>query len=144
MFQKWKFCQELNFFQKNCCSKWVILLFIYFFSKNLRHKNKTRIYNCNYGCKGTSGQLWSYDGVVVITAARLHSTKPALGFCAGSYPARGMSEIRDSEDLSQWSRLEIHSKRLSSVNHNTKTIHHHHHHHHYDNSNNEWIFKLIF
>ena len=38
-------------------------------------------------------------GVVVITTAQDHSTKPELGFCAGSYPARGVSEIRDGEDL---------------------------------------------
>ena len=34
-------------------------------------------------------------GVVVITTAPLHSLK----FCAGSNPARGVSEIRDVEDL---------------------------------------------
>ena len=45
-------------------------------------------------------------GVAVITTAQLHSTKPELRFCAGSNPARGMSEIRDGEDLWQWSRLE--------------------------------------
>ena len=38
-------------------------------------------------------------GVVVITTAQLHSTKPELWFSAGSNPARGMSEIRDGEDL---------------------------------------------
>ena len=38
-------------------------------------------------------------GVVVITTAQLHSTKPELRFCAGSNPARGLSEIRDGEDL---------------------------------------------
>ena len=48
-----------------------------------------------------------YRGVVVITTAQLHSTKPELRFCAGSNPARGVSEIRDGEDLWQWSRLEI-------------------------------------
>ena len=41
---------------------------------------------------------WS-RGVVVITAAQLHSTKPELRLCAGSNPARGVSEIRDAEDL---------------------------------------------
>ena len=46
-------------------------------------------------------------GVVVITTAQLHSTKPEVRFCAGSNPARGMSEIHDGEDLLQWSRLEI-------------------------------------
>ena len=68
-------------------------------------------------------------GVVVITTAQLHSPKPELSFCAGSNPARGVSEIREGEDLWQWSRLEI-RLRLSSVNDTTKTIHHHHHHHH--------------
>ena len=28
-----------------------------------------------------------------------HSTKPELRFCAGSSPARGVSETRDGEDL---------------------------------------------
>ena len=46
-------------------------------------------------------------GVVVMTTAHLHSTKPEFRFCAGSNPARGVSEIRDGEDLRQWSRLEI-------------------------------------
>ena len=45
--------------------------------------------------------------VVVITTAQIHSTKLELKFCAGSNPARGLSEIRDGEDLWQWSRLEI-------------------------------------
>ena len=39
------------------------------------------------------------QGVVVINTAQLHSTKPELKFCAGSNPARGMSEILDGEDL---------------------------------------------
>ena len=38
-------------------------------------------------------------GVVVITTAQLHSTKPELRFCAGSNPACGASEIRNGEDL---------------------------------------------
>ena len=67
-------------------------------------------------------------GVVVMTTAKLHSSKPELRFCAGSNPARDVSEIRDGEDLWQWSQLEIRLC-LSSVNHTTKTIHHHHHHH---------------
>ena len=63
-------------------------------------------------------------GVVAITAAELDSTKPELRFCAGSSPARGVSEIRDGEDLRQLSQLEIrlnafrrslnHKKNLSS------------------------------
>ena len=46
-------------------------------------------------------------GVVVITIAQLHSTKPELRFCAGSNPAHVVSEIRDGDDLWQWSWLEI-------------------------------------
>ena len=42
--------------------------------------------------------LWR-RGVVVITTAQFHSTKPEFRFCAGSNPARGVSEIRDGEDL---------------------------------------------
>ena len=42
--------------------------------------------------------MWRH-GVVVITTAQLHSTKPELRFCAGSNPACGVSEIRDGEDL---------------------------------------------
>ena len=38
-------------------------------------------------------------GVVVITTVKRRSTKPELRFCAGSNPARGVSEIRDGEDL---------------------------------------------
>ena len=45
-----------------------------------------------------------HSGVVVITTAQLHSTKPELRF---SNPVRGGLEIRDGEDLWQWSRLEI-------------------------------------
>ena len=44
-------------------------------------------------------------GVVVITTAHPHSTKPELRFCAGSNPVCGVLEIGD-EDLSQWSRVE--------------------------------------
>ena len=44
---------------------------------------------------------------MVITTAQLHSTKPELRLCAGSNPAHGGLEIRDGEDLLQWSRLEI-------------------------------------
>ena len=38
-------------------------------------------------------------GVVVITTAELHSTKPELILCAGSNPTSGISQICDDEDL---------------------------------------------
>ena len=44
---------------------------------------------------------------MVITTAQLYSSKPELRFSAGSNQAHGVSEIRDSEDLWQCSRLEI-------------------------------------
>ena len=47
------------------------------------------------------------------------SKKSDLRICVGSNPARGVSEIRDGEDLWQWSGREI-KLRLSSVNHTTK------------------------
>ena len=50
--------------------------------------------------------MW-HCGVVAITTAQLHSTKPELSFCTGSNPACGMSEIGDGEDLWQCSWLEI-------------------------------------
>ena len=53
-------------------------------------------YYLNYRC-----------GVVVISTAQLHSTKPELRFCAGSNLARGVLEICDGQNLWQWSRLEI-------------------------------------
>ena len=37
--------------------------------------------------------------VVVITKAQLYSTKSQLRFCAGSNPARGVSDICNSENI---------------------------------------------
>ena len=50
--------------------------------------------------------LWQ-SGVVVITTAQPHSTMFEHRFWAGWNPARGVSDIRNGEDLWQWSRLEI-------------------------------------
>ena len=54
-----------------------------------KNQEKLHINKCNVARRG----------VLVITAAQLHSTKPELQFCAGSNPARGVLEIRDGEDL---------------------------------------------
>ena len=51
--------------------------------------------------------LLTEDTEDIITTAQLHSTKPELRFCAGSNPARVVSEFPDGEDLWHWSRLEI-------------------------------------
>ena len=50
--------------------------------------------------------LW-HRGVVIITTAQLHSTKPELRFCTGSNLARDKLEICNAEDLWQQSQLEI-------------------------------------
>ena len=47
------------------------------------------------------------SGIVVITTAQLHSTKPEIRFCAVSNPARDVSEIRNGENVWQWSELKI-------------------------------------
>ena len=44
---------------------------------------------------------------MVLATAQVHSTKSELRFCVGSNPTRGVSEIRDGEDLWQWSWLEV-------------------------------------
>ena len=44
------------------------------------------------------GGTW-YGGVMAVTTAQLHLAKPELRFYTGSNPARGMSEIREGEDL---------------------------------------------
>ena len=62
--------------------------------------------NCRVENRLITCIFW-HPGVVIITTTQLHSTKPELWFCAGSKPARSVSEIRDGEDLRQWSRLEI-------------------------------------
>ena len=38
-------------------------------------------------------------GVVVITTAQPHSTKPEIRFCVGSNPVPDISETGDDEDL---------------------------------------------
>ena len=67
---------------------------------------KTSTQSYNYSNDSEMESLWC-RGIVVITTAQVHSTKPELRFCAGSNPACRVSEIRDGEDLWQWSRLEI-------------------------------------
>ena len=69
-------------------------------------------------------------GEVVITTAQLHSTKAESSFCAGLNPAGRVSEIRNGENLWQWSWMEI---RLNAFRRSTisKTIHRHHNHHHH-------------
>ena len=47
-------------------------------------------------CNKLTGE---HRGKVVITTAQLLLSKPELRFCAGSNSDRGVSEIRDGEDL---------------------------------------------
>ena len=93
----------------------------------LLERNSTKYFSASYFSKKSvkaemthlkplsESRSWR-RGVVVITTAQLHSTKPELKFCAGSNPARGVPEIRDGEDLWQWSRLEI---RLNALRRST-------------------------
>ena len=46
-------------------------------------------------------------GYKTLTQNRNTHSKPEHRFCAGSNPSRGLSEIRDGEDIWQWFRLEI-------------------------------------
>ena len=55
-----------------------------------------------------------FCGVVVITTAQLHSTKPELRFCTGSNPVYSVSEICNGEDLWKWSLLETRLKAFHS------------------------------
>ena len=66
-------------------------------------------------------------GLVVITTPQLHSTKPELRFFAGSNPAHGVSEIRDGEDLWQFSCMETRLNVFcwSTIPQKQFIIHHH-------------------
>ena len=57
-------------------------------------------------------QFWHQHHVIEKT----WTLKPELRFCAGSNPVCRVSEIRDGEDLGQWSRLET---RLNAFRHST-------------------------
>ena len=71
-----------------------------------RIKNNSKL--CSYPPMYQDSYPWMWRcGAVVITTAQLHSAKLKLRYCAGSNPARSVLEIRDGEDLSQWSWLEI-------------------------------------
>ena len=52
----------------------------------------------SYRRNSAENEKWCH-GVMVITTAKLHSTKLELKFCAGPNPAHGVPEIRDAEDL---------------------------------------------
>ena len=71
-------------------------------------KIETKFFKRKKNCTDPGQLLWDWPvNEDINITAQLHSTKPELRFCAGSNPARGMSEIHDGEDLWQWSRLEI-------------------------------------
>ena len=68
---------------------------------NFEHISQIVCFHC-WLCT-SSRQKW-YSGYHYCTTS---FNKPELRFCAGSRPARGVSEIRNGENLWQWSRLEI-------------------------------------
>ena len=81
------------------------------FQKQKRNKHKNRLsFKTQFKIEFLppfTGFRKALGNLLVITTAQLHSTEPELRFWAGSNPARSVSEIRDGEDLWQWSRLEI-------------------------------------
>ena len=68
----------------------------------------------------------THPGVVFITTAQLHSTKPEVRFCTDTNPASDVSEIRDGDDIWQSPQLKI-SLNTFFCNNTTKTTHHLHH-----------------
>ena len=81
---------------------------------------------------GKTCPLWS-SGEVVIIIEQFQSTKPEPRFWAGSNPVRGVLEIRDGEDVWQWSWLEIKLNAfcVSTISQKQFIIHHHYHHRHH-------------
>ena len=69
------------------------------FATHKRFKSHIPIQSCSFANKNKAyGNLnWTNN----------HLAKLKLRYCAGSNPARGVSEIRNGEDLWQCSRLEI-------------------------------------
>ena len=85
---KIKTASSAGFENQNSGSKYVYVLFkLIRFSVNFDLRRHQEI------------RMEQNRGVVVITIAQLLSTKPEFRLCAGSDPARGVSEIRDGEDL---------------------------------------------
>ena len=75
------------------------------FRSTLFSQHTVLVATTSYGQHTINNGLMTWRrGVVVITSAQLHSTKPELRFHAGSRPAAGW---RFGEDLWQWFRLEI-------------------------------------
>ena len=76
------------------------------------------------------------QGVVIITASQLHSTKPEIKTIQQKLLCRFKSYTRRVRVWLWWGSLAMvpagnKAKRLPLVNHTTKTIHHHHNHHHH-------------
>ena len=71
-------------------TEWVLKSVGFNLSSHFHSESKNISLCCEY--------IWR-RGVVAITTAQLYLTKPELRLCAGSNPARGVSEIRDGEDL---------------------------------------------
>ena len=78
----------------------IALPFVFDLKEKSIETETTRTLLSNYS------QNWCH-GVVVITTAQLHSTKPELRLCTGSNLACNVSEICNCEDPWQWSWLEI-------------------------------------
>ena len=81
---------------------------IYMYIKRSILPVSTVIYLCQLMHLGTWCMVYY---VVIITSAKLHTTKPELRFCSGLNPTRGLSEIWDDEDHYE----EIHRKKWKNI-----------------------------
>ena len=86
-------------------SEWQVIWILSYCNGIRTHNHLVRKRTLNLVRKRTRN-LWR-RGAVVISTAQLHSTKLELRFCICSNPGCSVWEIRDGEDLRQWSRLEI-------------------------------------
>ena len=86
-------------------SEWQVIWILSYCNGIRTHNHLVRKGTLNLVRKRTRN-LWR-RGAVVISTAQLHSTKLELRFCVCSNPGCSVWEIRDGEDLRQWSQLEI-------------------------------------
>ena len=88
----------------------------------VRRKGGTVLSSCI-----STDSIGCHCDLVVIPTAQLHSVEPEPRFCACSNPVCDMSEIYNSDNLWQWSQLELRLNDFLSVNHSANTTHNFHH-----------------
>ena len=94
---------------------WLTIIIIYTTKYYAKWYERIEVINTTWRNTPTMGQKIPLNGrkekvswcCGVVVTAQLHSTKPELRFWTGSNPACSVLEIRNGDDLWQWSRLEI-------------------------------------